>query len=170
MLHTRASKWYEQNELIDEAIDHALNAEDIERGVQLIEQHIDTMWAHGEYAKLRRWLEGLPDELVLSRPQFSIFRAWDLFAGGWLDAGERFLQAAELAYDLDTEQVSETESQSQDQISKSSRQGVRGRAAAIQAWMAAYRHHNISGLIKHLRQALEYLPDQDLHWPRPSKS
>ena len=163
-LHTRASKWYERNGLIDEAIDHALNAEDIERGVQLIEQHIDTIWAHGEYAKLRRWLEGLPDELVLSRPQLSIFRAWDLFAGGWLDAGERFLQAAELAYDLDTEQVSETESQSQDQIFKSSRQGVRGRAAAIQAWMAAYRHHNISGLIQHLRQALEYLPDQDLHW------
>jgi LuxR family maltose regulon positive regulatory protein len=163
-LHTRASKWYERNGLIDEAIDHALNAEDIERGVQLIEQHIDTIWAHGEYAKLRRWLEGLPDELVLSRPQLSIFRAWDLFAGGWLDAGERFLQAAELAYDLDTEQVSETESQSQDQIFKSSRQGVRGRAAAIQAWMAAYRHHNISGLIQHLRQALEYLPNQDLHW------
>jgi LuxR family maltose regulon positive regulatory protein len=163
-LHSRASKWYEQNELIDEAIDHALSAEDIERGVTLIEQHVDTVWTYGEYAKLQRWLEGLPDELVLSRPQLSIFRAWELFAGGRPDAGERFLQAAELAYDLDTEQVPETESQNQDRISKSSGLRVQGRAAAIQAWIAAYRRQNISGLIQHLLQALEYLPDQDLHW------
>jgi LuxR family maltose regulon positive regulatory protein len=163
-LHTRASKWYEQNGLIDEAIDHALSAEDIERGVHLIEQHVDTMWAHGEYAKLRRWLEGLPDEMVLSRPQLSIFRAWELFASGRPDTVERFLQAAELAYARDTEQVSEVKSQSRDQISKSSGLRVRGRAAAIQAWIAAYRRDNISGLIQHLREALEYLPDQDLQW------
>jgi LuxR family maltose regulon positive regulatory protein len=163
-LHTRASKWYEQNGLVDEAIDYALSAEDIERGVHLIEQHVDTMWAHGEYAKLRRWLEGLPDELVLSRPQLSIFRAWELFASGRPDTAERFLQAAELAYDRDTEQVSEVESQSQDQISKSNGLRVRGRAAAIQAWIVAYRRDNIPGLIQHLRQALEYLPDQDLQW------
>jgi LuxR family maltose regulon positive regulatory protein len=163
-LHTRASKWYEQNGLIDEAIDHALRAEDSERAVYLIEQHVDTIWAHGEYPKLRRWLVGLPDELVLSRPQLSIFRAWELFANGQSDAAERFLQAAELAYDPSIDQASETESQSQDQPSCSSGLRVRGRAAAIQAWMAAYRRHNISGLIQHLRQALEYVPDQDLDW------
>jgi LuxR family maltose regulon positive regulatory protein len=164
VLHSQASKWYEKNGFADEAIAHALHAEDFERAVYLIEQHVDTIWAHGEYTKLRRWLVGLPDELVLSRPQLCIFQAWELFASGQLDAAERFLQAAELANDPNTDQASETESQSQDQPSGSSRLRVRGRAAAIQAWMDAYRRHNIAGLIQHLRQALEYLPDQDSHW------
>jgi LuxR family maltose regulon positive regulatory protein len=164
VLHRRASEWYEQNGFADEAVEHTLRAEDFERAVYLIEQHVDTIWAHGEYTKLRRWLVALPDELVLSRPQLCIFQAWELFASGQMDAAERFLQAAELEHDPSTGQASETESQSQDRPSGSSELRVRGRAAAIQAWMAAYRRHNISGLIQHLRQALEYLPDQDLHW------
>ena len=164
ILHHRASEWYERNGFADEAIKHALRADDFERAVCLIEQHVDTTWEHGEHTKLRLWLVGLPDELVLSRPQLCIFQAWELFASGQLDAAERFLQSAELAYDPNTDQVSETESQNQDQSSGSSRLRVRGRAAAIQAWMDAYQRHNISGLIQHLHQALEYLPDRDLHW------
>jgi LuxR family maltose regulon positive regulatory protein len=164
MLHARASKWYEQNGLIDEAVDHALRAEDFERTVYLIERHVDTIWAHGQYAKVGRWLAGLPDELVLSRPELCIFRAWELFSSGQPDAGERFLQIAELAYDPSTDLSIASESKSQDQPSDSSRLQVQGRAAAIHAWMAAYRRQNISGLIQHLRKALEYLPERDLHW------
>jgi LuxR family maltose regulon positive regulatory protein len=164
VLHSQASKWYEENGLADEAIAHALRAEDFERAAYLIEQHVDTVWAHGEYNKLRRWLAGLPDELVFSRPQLCIFQAWELFASGQLNVADRFLQAAERAYDSNTDQAAETEPQRRNQPSGSSRLRVRGRAAAIQAWMDAYRRHNISGLIQHLRQALEYLPDEDLHW------
>jgi LuxR family maltose regulon positive regulatory protein len=163
-LHARASQWYEQNGLIDEAVDHALRAEDFERAVYLIERHVDTIWADGEYAKVGRWLAGLPDDLVLSRPELCIFRAWELFASGQPDAGERFLQIAELAYDPSSDLSIESESRSQDHPSDSNRLQVQGRAAAIQAWMAAYRRQNISGLIQHLRQALEYLPERDLHW------
>jgi len=50
-LNALAIQWYEQNGLIDEAIDHALRAEDFERTVYLIEQHVDAMWMQGEYAK-----------------------------------------------------------------------------------------------------------------------
>lgn len=79
-LHARASKWYEQNGLKDEAVDHALRAEDYVRAVYLIERDVNTIWAYGEYAKVGRWLAGLPDELVFSRPGLCIFRAWELFA------------------------------------------------------------------------------------------
>jgi len=163
-LHARASKCYEQIGLIDEAVDHALRAEDFERAVSLIERHVDTVWAHGEYAKVGRWLAGLPDELLLSKPELCIFRAWELFASGQPDAGERFLQVVELAYDPSTDLSIESESKRQDQTSDSNRLQVQGRAAAIQAWMAAYRRENVSGLIQHLRQAQEYLPERDLHW------
>jgi len=163
-LHTRASTWYEQNGLIDEAIEHALRAKEFERTAHLIERVADAVWARGGYSKLQRWLDGLPAELVLSKPQLCIFRAWELFASGRQDAAERFLQAAGLAYDPSTDRATETESLQQDQPPGSSRLRVRGRAAAIQAWIAAYRRHDISGLIQHLRQALEYLPERDLDW------
>jgi LuxR family maltose regulon positive regulatory protein len=164
VLHGSASKWYEQNGLIDEAIEHALRAKEFERTAHLIESVADAVWARGGNIKLRRWLDGLPVELVLSKPQLCIFRAWELFASGRQDAAERFLQAAGLGYDSSTDRATETESLQRDQPPGSSRLGVRGRAAAIQAWMATYRRHNIPGLIQHLRQALEYLPERDLNW------
>ena len=37
-LHHRASEWYEQNGFADEAIEHALRAEDFERAAYLIEE------------------------------------------------------------------------------------------------------------------------------------
>jgi LuxR family maltose regulon positive regulatory protein len=164
ILHHRASEWYEQNGFDDEAIEHALRAEDFERTAHLIETVADAVWARGGAVKLRRWLDGLPDELVLSKPHLCIFRAWELFASGRLDAAESFLQAAGLAYDPSTDRATETESLQQDQPPDANRLRVGGRAAAIQAWMAAYRRHNVSGLIQHLRQALEHLPERDLDW------
>jgi LuxR family maltose regulon positive regulatory protein len=163
-LHSVASEWYERTGLVDEAIEHALSAANLERALDLIEQHVDTVLADGEYANLRHWLEELPNELVLSRPQLCIFRAWELFASGRLDEGKTFLQAAELAHDSSVDQPSRTETQTGDQLSGSGRLPVQGRADAIQAWMTAYQRHNISGLIQHLRQALESQSDQDLRW------
>jgi LuxR family maltose regulon positive regulatory protein len=163
ILHRRASRWYEQNGLIDEAIQHGLRAEEFERTALLIERVADAVWARGGDTRLRRWLDGLPVELVLSKPQLCIFRAWELFASGRQDEAERFLQAAELAHDPNADRASETEFQKRDQPPGSSRLRVRGRAAAIRAWMAAYRT-DVPGIIQHSRQALEYLPEQDLNW------
>jgi len=118
----------------------------------------------GEYAKLRRWRLRLPDELVLSSQKLAIFAAWGLFTSGQFDAAKKFLQFAEPSYNPATDQVSETESHDQDQPSAVSGPKVPGRAAAIQAWMAAYRRQNISGLIQHLQQEMEEMSDQDLHW------
>jgi LuxR family maltose regulon positive regulatory protein len=142
-LHTRASNWYEQNGAMDEAIEHALRARDFERTVHLIEKVADSVWARGGYNKLRRWLDGLPVELVLSKPKLCIFRAWDIFASGRQDAAEELLQSAGLVHDPGTDPAAET---------------------GIHAWISAYQRHDISGLIRHLRQELEYLSEQDLDW------
>ncbi len=164
VLHNLASKWYEAHDDTDEAINHAVRAGDINRAINLIEQHVDTIWAQGEYAKLERWLLKLPDEQVLSRPKLSIFKAWVLFTSGRPDSGERFLRIAEQAYDPSTDKSYEAESQSQEQPSTSSGLSVPDRAAAIQAWMTAYQRHNASGIIHRLHQDLEHPHDQDLHW------
>ena len=170
-LHHRASEWYEQNGFIDEAIEHALGAEDFERAAHLIEEQADVIWQRGEHTKLRRWLAGLPVELVFSKPHLCILHAWDLFTSGQQDAAERSLQAAEQALDPSlvlspvegSDRATETSPLERGQPPGSDSMKLRGRAAAIRAFMDSYRG-DVSGIIQHARQALEYLPEQDLTW------
>ena len=89
MLHHRASEWYEQNGFADEAIEHALRAEDFERAADLIEEHADAMWERGEHAKLRRWLARLPGEVVSPNHFSASITPGILFVNGQRDAAEQ---------------------------------------------------------------------------------
>jgi len=161
MLHHRAGEWYEQNGLTDEAIEHALRAEDDEHAAYLIEEHVDEMWKQGKHTNLRRWLVELSDELIFSKPRLCIYRAWYLFASGQQDEAERFLQATELVNDSSADRA--TELQKQAQVPDSKRLMLRGRAAAIRAFMAGFVA-DVPAIIQHARQALAYLPEQELTW------
>jgi LuxR family maltose regulon positive regulatory protein len=156
MLHIRASEWFEQNGFVDQAIEHALRAEDFERAVYLIGESVDALWQRGEHTKLRRWLVEFPGELLFSKPYLCIFYAWSLFTSGQMDAAERSLQAAEQA----TESLSPAH---KDQLSEADTMKLRGRAAVIQAFLDDYRG-DVPGIIQHARQALTYLPEHDLTW------
>lgn len=160
-LHHRASEWYEQNGFVYEAIEHALRAEDFERAAHLIERVAEAVWERGEHIKLRRWLAGLPAKLVFSKPHLCIFHAWDLFASGQQDAAKWSLQAAEQALDTSTNLTTDASLIEQNQLPSSDRKKIQGRAAAIRAFLSSYRG-DIQGTKKYARQALEYLPEQDL--------
>jgi len=162
-LHYLASEWYEQNGFIDEAIEHALRADDFDHAADMIEKHVDAIWGYGQHAILQRWVAELPDALVFSKPQLCIFHAWYLWVNGQLDAAERTLQAAEQAIDSSTDRATETQPQEQVSITNSDRVKLQGRAAAVRAFMSSYRG-DVPGIIQHARQALEYLPQQDLTW------
>jgi LuxR family maltose regulon positive regulatory protein len=162
-LHRRASKWYERNGFTDEAIEHALRAEEFVRAAQLIEERAEAVWGRGEHAKLEHWLADLPAELILTKPQLCIFHAWKLFSIGQQDAAERSLQAAERALETNTDGGAEFSQIEPSQLPSSERIMIRGRAAAIRAFLAFFRG-DASGIIQHARQALEYLPEQDLTW------
>ena len=162
-LHHRANEWYEQNGFTDEAIEHALHGEDFERAAYLIEEHVDAIWQRGEHTRLRRWLAGLPVELVFSKPHLCIFHAWDLFTSGQQDAAEQSLQAAEKALDTSTDLATETSPIERDLLPGSDRMKIQGRAAAIRAFLAFYRG-DAQGIYEYSRQALEFLPEEDLTW------
>jgi LuxR family maltose regulon positive regulatory protein len=162
-LHGRASAWYEQNGLADEAIEHALRAKDFLRVASLIEHHVDAIWQRGEHTKLRRWLAGLPVELVFSKPHLCILHAWDLFTSGQQDAAEQSLQAAERALGSGTDETSATLPQEGDPLPESERRMIQGRASAIRAFLAFYRG-DAQGTREYARQALEWLPEEDMTW------
>ena len=96
-LHRRASEWYEHNGSMDNAIHHALAAEDFERAATLIELAEPEMRRSRQGATVRElgWLKALPDELVHFRPVLSVAYAFALFGSGELGGVEPRLRDAE---------------------------------------------------------------------------
>jgi LuxR family maltose regulon positive regulatory protein len=94
-LHRRAAEWHENHGFVEDAIRHALAARDTEGAARLVEQNTATVVMRSEGAKLMRWLEALPEELVRSRPRLSVAYAIAALFGGRLDAVEPLLRDAE---------------------------------------------------------------------------
>jgi LuxR family maltose regulon positive regulatory protein len=77
-LHRRASAWFGSKGMIEEALDHALAAEDMDGAVQLIETYRHKLLNNEDWFTLERWLNRLPDEVVRARPTLLLARAWTL--------------------------------------------------------------------------------------------
>ena len=135
-LHRQASEWYEQNGLIAEAVGHALAASDFERATRLIERAAWSMLARCEMATLLGWLDALPDDLVRSRSQLGILRAWALAITGQWDDVEACLSSMALS-------------------------SVEGEAAAVRAYIAGVRG-DVPRTIQLAQQAQEQLPRDNL--------
>ena len=163
-LHTRASQWYEQNGFADEAIAHALRAQDFERAALLIDVHADAAWKRGEHVKLARWLAALPPASLRAKPLLYTFAAWYLFAKGRRDPAEQLLQAAEQALDAAADRTTETGLLAQPPDADTT--VLRGRLAAIRALMVSWQG-DAPAIIEHAQQALAHLPQQD-PWRGPA--
>ena len=81
-LHQRASEWYEQNDLLNDAIDHALAAGDVERAADLIALVAEPLLMRGESATFVSWMADLPDAAIRARPSLSVLHAWVLMLQG----------------------------------------------------------------------------------------
>lgn len=77
-LHSRASAWYAENNLVDEAIVHALTAGDEMAAVDLVESHRQEAMNREQWQLLERWLGLLPKRLLDRRPELLILEAWIL--------------------------------------------------------------------------------------------
>ncbi len=94
-LHCRASKWHEEHGFIDQAIRHAIAADDLEQAARLVAEHSFPANERGEVSTVRRWFELLPDERVRSDPSLSVDYAWTLFLSSQIGAVEERLNDAE---------------------------------------------------------------------------
>ena len=75
-LHHRASDWYAQNGLIEEAIRHALAAGDPGLAGDIIEQHKDELLNTDQRIILKKWLSYLPDEVIGQRAGLLLAQMW----------------------------------------------------------------------------------------------
>jgi len=75
-LHLRACQWFEDAGLIDEAIQHALAAEDGERAAELVARHRHYALNESQWYVLDRWLALVPAGTVRQHAELLIARAW----------------------------------------------------------------------------------------------
>src|SRR5712691_10325536 len=97
LLHQRASQWYAQHGRLNEAISHAITAQEWQWAADLIEQVYPRIWGNSEHAMVRHWLEQLPAEVVRSRSRLCLAYAKALFMVSSYTTIERWLQDAETA-------------------------------------------------------------------------
>ena len=95
-LHMRASVWYEQQRLLTEAIEHALEAKDVLRVSQLLEPAAYTSVSVVSHWTLAHWVKIVPAEVIRSRPSLCFLYAWVLTMScscqweaieGWIEEG-----------------------------------------------------------------------------------
>ena len=159
-LHNQASLWFEQHVMLDDAIEHALQAGDFERSANLIAELADALWKRGEHPKLRRWLEKLTDEWVCFQPKLCIYHAWFLFSTGQQDTAEHYLQSAEQALTTASSRDVEDSLSKQESTSSPDRTQLKGRLYAIRALSESWGE-DYSTMVQDASSALELLPKDD---------
>ena len=89
VLHKKASNWFENHELYEESIYHAIAAESFSDLERLLSK---TAWTHiqrGEIKALSAWIQVLPDERIDRNHEMKMYRAWCLLlTGNGKEAGE----------------------------------------------------------------------------------
>jgi LuxR family maltose regulon positive regulatory protein len=94
-LHQRASAWYQRSGLTEEAIGHALAADDIAGAVDLIARcwfsYVDT----GRTATVRGWMRSLGDDRIATAPLAAHCAAWAAALTGDRETVHRWLPLIE---------------------------------------------------------------------------
>lgn len=96
-LYKKASAWHETHDLMVEAVRYALASGDPDFCADVIERAVekDSTWSGGNIALLSGWLEALPPQVFLSRPQLALNSSRILYLTGRFELAEKRIDQAE---------------------------------------------------------------------------
>lgn len=95
LLHSRASQWYSQAGCTEEAIDHALAANDTGQAAALVATAAEAIFMRSEAATFMHWIDRLPAEAIRQQPSLGAYHAWALlWQAAPVSAVEQRLRAA----------------------------------------------------------------------------
>ena len=94
-IYRAASLWFEENNLLDEAIHYATHAADFERAASLLEKHYLDIIQRGEQSALMEWLSTLPPEMMEARPRLWLAKGWSSIISFDTAQGEACAEKAE---------------------------------------------------------------------------
>jgi len=94
-LHRRASHWHEQHGYTDQAIQHALAAEDWPHAISLMDGASQLARRNGEFSKVLSWVKSLPELPFATNPRLCIAYAWAVSITGQFDEAAKVLARIE---------------------------------------------------------------------------
>ena len=94
-LHRRASAWFEEHGLLEEALQHSLRAGDVVMAARQMGTGLRDVLNHEDRQTLERWLHLLPEEMIQSHPELLMLRVWHLEFIWRLDLQAQVLRRAE---------------------------------------------------------------------------
>jgi LuxR family maltose regulon positive regulatory protein len=140
-LHQQASQWYQDNGFLNDAINHALAAQDWEMAMSLIYDMSERQKKTGEMVTLLNWLQAVPEEMLRTHPRLYLNYSVALLFTGQLDAAEAIWRYLEPVAKEDT--------------------AVLGKITACQALVAIFRRDTPRD-IELSKKALPLLSPDDL--------
>ncbi len=151
-LHGRASRWYEQNRLYNEAIQHAINSSDFDRAADLIFQSGSEIFGNSELISVLEWVKLFPQEVLNGNLHLVMLYTWALLANSKFDQVETQLQVIEreLGESVDSGLGKEGLSS---QVC-----GALGEIACIRANLA-FQRMDLASVLALSQQALGYITD-----------
>jgi LuxR family transcriptional regulator, maltose regulon positive regulatory protein len=143
-----AGRWFLEQELLDEALEYLIAAEDWDNAAGQLETY--SIDGSSQSIVIWKWLEAIPDEVVSGKPDLCILKAWRfLTAGRAKEAGNCLADASRLMVSL------KMEAKAFDRIA--------GRSFVIRAFIESYEG-NLKGTIEHAAAALVKLSPADKVW------
>jgi LuxR family maltose regulon positive regulatory protein len=163
-LHSRASQWYARAGRLGEALSHAVTAQEWPWAADLLERVYPRIWGNSEHARMRRWLEELPTDVVRSRPRLCLASAKTVFMGASYTTIERWLDDAETALrdTYPTPANSTAEAGARLSSTQDERENLLGEIAAQRAVITGYYLGQGPATLTFCQQALAHLSEGNL--------
>ena len=153
-LHQRASDWYASQGLVEDAVRHALVAEDFPRATYLIEEALPEVRRTRQDTLLLSWARALPGPVVRRSPVLSVLAGWARMMTGDLDGLESCLDDADKALAAGARDLTSTWAQTED---------MRTAPATILVYRAslAQARGDVAQTVRHARAALDLAGPED---------
>ena len=144
--YRRASEWHLEQGETGKAIQYAINAEDYQTAVHLIDQSVDQLISQGRVKTLMEWASRIPQEIIEQQPRILMHKGYITFLTGDVREAARILRTAvqSLAFEADD----------------GKRKHLRGQLLALLATITALSRE-LDGAIREAHEALENLPAHD---------
>jgi LuxR family maltose regulon positive regulatory protein len=149
-LHARASIWFQESNLLADAITNAVAADLIDRVVSLTEEMAIHRMHVGELTSLISWLDRQPDAIYHQHPWLLVARAWANMNTGRFDA---VIPALEKIGNILSNQS----------YSAALVDRIQGHTSAIRAYYWELTGFDPDSFIQEAENALQLLTDKDIH-------
>lgn len=147
-LNCQASLWFREQGYLEEAIRYAIQANDVDLAVKIVEEQSQNLLNPFDRNVLERWLSILPEEFVWMRPKLQITRAWILYRQFNITVLESVLDRIERLFE-------------EGKCSNDEKKVVGGHVQALRCVTEYLLSANYQNVLKLSEKALRQLPESD---------